>query len=572
MGESSTQGMELEMGILSLNKKHLGKGLVLAQGWPSWSYALEGLGFRSVFTYVEGLSLSASAEVEATSIGKTLVKKDQLSSLLEDEEMYVFVQGSREFLETIYLRFFDSDEFTRKVIYVCKDEAKEFSYDAIPLLHSELGGVTNSSWKVYAPGTSLKVEKDHVHRQLRHILSTVEGQSNRKTLAESDSSQVHHNTDLLSAGVERPIVKTKSVFDASRDVTRVMTLGELYDAYDIELEVQDQLKRFHLRDVDSSPSRAFVHAAPIKVLRSVAEALFEVVLCHNDNDALLAHIAARRTESSPSCGKDSQTPKNTDGSKSAGPDRAAKPDDAEADPRDWDEWSVKNFVSHGKKALVCTGDYNEKNHSRFFNAWRNFLHRRYRRNVTRSFLRFARDAHKPKGAGYREASLTLSRSVLLEKATAIANKCNASDKLPDVVDTDITGWVDFILGKDLESRSITYSPLIAQVNVKKRKKGSRGAGSTVNERQRNMEVGADAVMRAAHSSWWDWDAGSTLFFWRWPPEIRSAVRDGTKCLLIGLICLTTWIHRDGLQMQQPRRNLSPNYQRFETEDTFNLVL
>ncbi|GFH49897.1 hypothetical protein CTEN210_06373 [Chaetoceros tenuissimus] len=520
--------MELEMGILSLNKKHLGRGLVLAQGWPSWSYALQGLGFSSIFTYVEGLSLSAMAEVQATCIGKTIVKNDQLSSLLEDEEMCVFVQGSREFLETIYLRFFDSDEFTRKVIYVCEDIAKEFSYDAIPLTHSELGGVTSGSWQVYAPGTSLKVERNHVHRQLRHILSTVEGHSNRKTLAESDSSHVHHNTDLLLAGVERPIVQTKSVFDTTHDVTRVMTLGEMYDAYDIELEVQDQLKKFHLRDGSSSPSRAFVHAAPIKVLRAVAEALFEVVLCHNDNDALLAHISARRTESKTSCGEDSQTSKNNGGSKSAGPDRAAKPDDAEADPKEWDEWSVKNFVGHGKKALVCTGDYNEENHSRFFNAWRNFLHRRYRKNVTRSFIRFARDAHKPKGAGYRAASLTLTRSVLLEKATAIAAKCNASSELSDVSDSDCSGWVDFILGKDLESRSITYSPLIAQVNVKKRKKGSRGAGTNVNERQRNMEVGADAVMRAAHSSWWDWDAGSTLFFWRWPPEVRSAVRDGTK--------------------------------------------
>ena len=43
-----------------------------------------------------------------------------------------------------------------------------------------------------------------------------------------------------------------------------------------------------------------------------------------------------------------------------------------------------------------------------------------------------------------------------------------------------------------------------------------------------MEIRADAISRAANYSWWDWDAGSTLFFWRWPPEVRSAVRDGTK--------------------------------------------
>ena len=143
---------------------------------------------------MEGLSLSASAEVKATGVGDTLVKENQLDGLLEDEEMLVFVQGSRKFLETIYLHFFDRDEFTRKVIYVCKEE---LAYDAIPLSHSELSGVTNGSWNVYAPGTSLKVERDYVRRQLRHILSTLQVSSSKKVLAGADSSSIHKNTDLL---------------------------------------------------------------------------------------------------------------------------------------------------------------------------------------------------------------------------------------------------------------------------------------------------------------------------------------------------------------------------------------
>ena len=34
------------------------------------------------------------------------------------------------------------------------------------------------------------------------------------------------------------------------------------------------------------------------------------------------------------------------------------------------------------------------------------------------------------------------------------------------------------------------------------------------ELQRDLEVGRDATARAVDSSWWSWDAGSTLFFWR----------------------------------------------------------
>ena len=48
----------------------------------------------------------------------------------------------------------------------------------------------------------------------------------------------------------------------------------------------------------------------------------------------------------------------------------------------------------------------------------------------------------------------------------------------------------------------------------------------------DKEVGRDAIARAANSTWWDWDAGSTLYFWRWPKRVQQAVRDGTKLYII----------------------------------------
>ena len=48
------------------------------------------------------------------------------------------------------------------------------------------------------------------------------------------------------------------------------------------------------------------------------------------------------------------------------------------------------------------------------------------------------------------------------------------------------------------------------------------------EFRKDLDVGRDAVSRAADSSWWNWDAGSTLFFWRWPRWSKSSVRDGIK--------------------------------------------
>lgn len=45
------------------------------------------------------------------------------------------------------------------------------------------------------------------------------------------------------------------------------------------------------------------------------------------------------------------------------------------------------------------------------------------------------------------------------------------------------------------------------------------------------KVGKDTVERAAMSTWWDWSAGSSLFFLRWPKRLWKLIRDGTKVFL-----------------------------------------
>ena len=48
----------------------------------------------------------------------------------------------------------------------------------------------------------------------------------------------------------------------------------------------------------------------------------------------------------------------------------------------------------------------------------------------------------------------------------------------------------------------------------------------VTELQKDLMVATDALNRASRSTWWEWRDGSTCFFWRWPKEVRSFVRDG----------------------------------------------
>jgi hypothetical protein len=49
---------------------------------------------------------------------------------------------------------------------------------------------------------------------------------------------------------------------------------------------------------------------------------------------------------------------------------------------------------------------------------------------------------------------------------------------------------------------------------------------TFGEWDLSTSAARDCLTRAAGASWWDWDAGSRLFFWRWPVESRKWARDG----------------------------------------------
>ena len=39
-------------------------------------------------------------------------------------------------------------------------------------------------------------------------------------------------------------------------------------------------------------------------------------------------------------------------------------------------------------------------------------------------------------------------------------------------------------------------------------------------------AGEAAAIKAGQASWWEWDKGSTIFFWRWPPDYQDVVRKG----------------------------------------------
>jgi hypothetical protein len=76
----------------------------VSQGWPSWTFGLDGLGFNKISTIVSFPSLTSQDEFKATFLGLTLLEKSQLDDWIENhlEDGIIFVQGNCSFLDLTF--------------------------------------------------------------------------------------------------------------------------------------------------------------------------------------------------------------------------------------------------------------------------------------------------------------------------------------------------------------------------------------------------------------------------------------------------------------------------------------
>ena len=391
-------------------------------------------------------------------------------------------------MDLIYHKFTCSNNDDRlRLIYVCTDQSF-FTADGFRYSHAEAGGITDGSWTCYSEGLRLtKPPISKVQRTLGHILKATEGRSSKQSLKDIEYKKLKFE-DRIRWQATSLSVLTPSVYEHGQCVERKMVHSEWMDAYDLELTTQESLIICGRKMKRGIFPMSFVLQIPIKVLRTLVNQVIHQLADEGATDE--GEDVSVDSDTTLHCRNNNSEAGITDecsldeislvgdiigmvGEEVLG---AARPDDVEAEPEEWDSWSVSHFLSEdGKTPLICNGVYDSVKHSRLFNGLRKLLEKRYRRNFLRSFLKYLKAKYTSRKRGRNEKCLNPPE------------------------------WI----------------------RLRGKVKAKKNSGKMW-ELQRDLEVGKDAVSRAADSTWWSWEAGSSLFFWRWPSRCQTAARDGTK--------------------------------------------
>ena len=329
-------------------------------------------------------------------------------------------------------------------------------------------------------------------------------------------------------------------------VGRDLSDKEMMVAYDLEESVQKTLRRYS-RESGEALTRDFVMEAPVKVLYLALGLVIKAVGCdlpkESSQDTVKEPVPTKVRNEPPTTVEKAQPDKlhrqlkdPTSSSTSVSPavtstqasdqrsQVATKNDDAPVETTDWDVWTVDNYEL--PQAMVCVrGTFCHEKHGRLFDALRSLMLRRARRNAFLGLIRYLRQTHGSElvecVVRYRKKRKRGSRA-RKGKVRPVASASN-------------------LLSRD-EARLRAFGPsnertfLVPTWTQRERYRfGARkGASSEVGrhmELYKDVAVGSDALGRLANSSWWGWDHGSTLLFWRWPSRYRKSVRDGTKLFI-----------------------------------------
>jgi hypothetical protein len=469
------------------------------------------------------------------------------ASLLRSDKPLVYIQGSRAFVTRVLLDLTGKECGLISAIVPKEDVVKGgqrlgslggLSWKQ--LCHRKVSGATQGAWML---GTSCTIKKQlfwasKVKRNLGHNLSNLESGSPAppgKPLAEYKGQPIFRQHQRLPAAVTNVTVEYPSVFHGNQAVIRNITDRELMEVYDVDIPTQTSLQAFW-KNENLRATRAFCLAAPVKVLVAGARAALLVsgnvaipqlgLFRGKEGGSTFAEFDPARVprygleRDDLSLNINQSTLEKPVGVK---PDvKAVKRDDAQVDSSQWDIWCVDHLDTKGlkKPPLVCLpGTFSLERHGRLFDALRGLLHRVYRKRVTRGLLKYLNEEYDK---GRRD----------LEESTSIQTE---------------SGTV---------ARKFKVSSWTRQLRGARRRTSRKKRQVTADDNLfKDLTAGLDCVERVARSSWWSWDDGSRILFWRWPKCYQKNVRDGTPLFLHKALLPSYWKPQSWPNCPQQREQL-----------------
>ena len=481
----------VEVGCLE-NRIFKKRVVVVSAGWPSISLVLDALGC-DVTTFTGKAELGLKVGMQWNQL-----EGHDPRSYVPGEKFSYWIQGSMEFVQK-QMELVPKDwkdvigigTLVGRRIHEWNDEG----FKRCTVSHSQMGGVTLGRFRVIIPNqasSSEIVKGSKVRRYLKHILDhTVRGFPQREGEGmevkgrnwKKGEERVYDGEARIAPGATRVVISTHCVTQRGVRIKRYLSSKEIMDVYDVQSRVQISVAKL-VKEEQVLVLSEIVQAVPEKVVNLVAREVIRSCLIRPEGDIMKWYKAEDNI-----CNEE----------------KAARNDDAEIDTEQWDRFVLRTYdpqlqleqlrlagyiiegweIQRNVRPKICQGADLNLAHYTIFNWLRVQMLQRFRRSVTSSFVMYLREKYGP----------------VLDKK-----------QQKSVADVE---WL--------------------KMKIRRRnRKGNIAIGDKMHEElKRDLEQGTQAVTRASFASYWDWDGGSSLFFWRWPVEFMEEARDGTRPFVMG---------------------------------------
>jgi hypothetical protein len=465
---------------------------VFASLWPSWMYAAKAAGHTNLIVHVEDERPRVREILQATMPdgGRVLDWQEWREALClcmqnEEEAPLVLVQGPRASVNRVLDHLTKSRVDTKRVEVLAfptselvgKRPARKrqklmtvMGMQPIATLHHQcVGGVIDHAWTLESNLLGLETQRDRMERpsRVRARLSDYLVHTEGGMVVSAPKDQMDVPVSKVPWKHKSLKVLSRSVFATTGWVRRNITLKELMDVYDVGVGDRKKMLQVVSNHQAEGFPEEFVQQVPMRVLLRVLEVLNEFQTLSKDTKMPTSEI--RDLEDGQNTSTLEQKLKSKQGIQRVDSTRAEGVSDGEKlhSKNDDAEARVVNW-----NVRVCERlgrEYVAAIHDKALDSLRKLELSWSRSNkwgVIRSFRRY------------------MAKEYGLEWLSKVHQYHQGK-------------WQ--IAGKNLEEEML-----------------------------RDYEVGIDAISRALAASFWDWDDGSTVFFWRWPEEHRKELRDGLK--------------------------------------------